>query len=78
MVCNEKNCRFRFSRLMPTLALLDAAVLVAIFFIGQAAFPAMLAALWTAYALSFAHFSTVPAQVLNLHSFLGNQFCQSN
>jgi len=58
--------RIRFNRLMPVIAAFLTILLLSIFFIAQFSLPGLIVSIWTVYALSFSHFSTVPAQALNL------------
>jgi len=64
--------RIRFNRLMPVIAALLTILLLSIFFIGQVSFPGLLITIWTVYALSFSHFSTVPAQAINSFKSIHN------
>merc|ERR1712013_103304 len=64
--------RIRFNRLMPVIAAFLTILLLSIFFIGQVSFPGLLITIWTVYALSFSHFSTVPAQAINSFKSIHN------
>jgi len=57
--------RFRFNRLMPSIAFLLTVVLISVPFIGEVSFGGLLVCIWIIYALSFTHFTTVPAQTIN-------------
>jgi len=58
--------RFRFSRLMPVIASLLTVILLSIYFIAKTSFIGLIICTWLVYALDFSHFSTVPAQTINL------------
>jgi len=64
--------RIRFNRLMPVIAALLTILLLSIFFIAQVSFPGLLITIWTVYALSFSHFSTVPAQAITSFKSIHN------
>ena len=55
--------RFRFSHVMPIIGSLLTIILISIYFIAQTSFLGLIICTWIIYALSFAQFSTVPAQV---------------
>merc|ERR1719222_574425 len=64
--------RIRFNRLMPVISAFLTILLVSIFFISQVSFPGLIISIWTVYALSFSHFSTVPAQAIILFPSVHN------
>jgi len=64
--------RIRFNRLMPVIAALLTILLLSIFFIAQVSFPGLLITIWIVYALSFSHFSTVPAQAITSFKSIHN------
>ena len=62
--------RMKFSLLMPTILILLTLVLLSIFFIAQESLTGLVASIWIIYALSFANFSAVPAQVKIIHQII--------
>ena len=52
--------------MMPVISVLLTINLAAIYFIGQQSFIGLVISVWLIYLLGFAHFSTIPAQTLNL------------
>ena len=55
--------KYQFNRVMPAFAAILTVILASIFFISQESVVCLVICVWTIYALSFAHFGTVPAQV---------------
>ena len=55
-----------FRVMMPVISVLLTINLAAIYFIGQQSFIGLVISVWLIYLLGFAHFSTIPAQTLNL------------
>ena len=51
---------------MSVISLLLTINLAAIYFIGQQSFIGLMISVWLVYLLGFSHFSTIPAQTLNL------------
>jgi len=64
--------KIRFNRLMPVISAFLTILLLSIFFIGQVSFPGLIISIWIVYALSFSHFSTVPAQAITLFKSVHN------
>ena len=53
-----------FRVLMPVISLLLAINLATIYFVAQNSFLGLMVSVWLIYLLGFAHFATIPAQVL--------------
>merc|ERR1711977_438420 len=58
--------KIKFNKLMAVMATILTILLLSIFFIAQVSFPGLIICIWIVYALSFSHFSTVPAQAISL------------
>ena len=60
----------QFRVMMPVISLLLTINLASIYFIAQHSFIGLIVSVWLIYLLGFAHFATIPAQVLvdNFHS----------
>ena len=56
----------QFRVLMPIISLLLVISFVSVYFIGQQSFIGWMIMFWLINLLSFAHFSTIPAQVILL------------
>ena len=56
--------RFEFRLMMPVISLLLTINLASIYFVAQYSFIGLIVSVWLIYLLGFAHFATIPAQVL--------------
>ena len=54
----------QFRVMMPVISLLLTINLASIYFVAQYSFIGLIVSVWLIYLLGFAHFATIPAQVL--------------
>ena len=60
--------RVQFRVLMPVISLLLTVNLASIYFVAQQSFFGLILCVWLIYLLGFAHFATIPAQVIRKFS----------